>query len=75
MSNRSRYWRHALWAALGGTLAIAATAAIAQVAAPTSPQRRQIAQRLPCGRVTTAMCMDFIKKSAMVAFMQSEFVA
>jgi iron complex outermembrane receptor protein len=36
MSNRSRYWRHALWAALGGTLTIAATTAIAQVAAPTS---------------------------------------
>jgi len=74
MSNRSRYWHHALWAALGGTLTIAATAAIAQVAAPTS-QRRQIAQRLPCGCVTTAMCMDFIKKSDIVASMQSEFVA
>ena len=33
MSNRSRYWRHALWAGLGGTLTIAATTAIAQVAA------------------------------------------
>src|SRR5580693_8573810 len=36
MSNRSMYGRHALWAALGGTLTIAATTAVAQMAPATN---------------------------------------